>query len=69
MPDQYRQAFAALGANIADHVELRRVEPAAYRVFFGGGGGGGSHVDMLNDASAFAEQLDAIEPGAGAKLL
>ena len=46
-PDTYRRAFEAVGARLEDHVDVRRVEPAAYRVFFsppaaGGGGGSGS---------------------------
>jgi hypothetical protein len=30
------QAFAALGAKMEDHVEVKRVEPACYRAHFGG---------------------------------
>ncbi|GBF88243.1 phytoene dehydrogenase [Raphidocelis subcapitata] len=41
-PDVYRSAFEKLGSRLEDHVELRRVEPAAYRVFFGPSSSGGS---------------------------
>ena len=55
-------------------MELARVQPAAYRVWFGGGSGGGggqlgklgerNTLDLLNDEAAMAEQLEAVEPGA-----
>ena len=45
-----------------DHgIALARVEPAAYRVWFGDG----SRLDLLNDETAMAAQLEAEEPGAG----
>ena len=42
-------------------IRLQRVEPAAYRVWFGGGGGS---LDLLVDQAAMEAQLEAVEPGA-----
>ena len=56
------QAFQALGSSLEEHVTIKRVEPAAYRVWFGDG----THLDLLNDHDAMAEQLEGVEPGAGA---
>jgi len=83
-------------------VNIQRVEPAAYRVFFGppspssstGGGGssssssstgptgsntgeatsgsgtaGFSHLDLLYDIQKMAQQLEAIEQGAGTEFV
>lgn len=55
------QAFRALGTSLEQHVEIRRVEPAAYRVWFGDG----SHLDLLNNHDAMAQQLEGVEAGAG----
>ena len=74
-PDKYREAFDALGTSLEEQgVELARVQPAAYRVWFGGGSGGRggqlgklgerNTLDLLNDEAAMAEQLEAVEPGA-----
>lgn len=60
-PKTYKSTYAALGQNMAEHVPLRRVEPAAYRVHFERGG----HLDMLYDQQKMVEQLEAVEPGAG----
>lgn len=45
-----------------DHVQIQRVEPAAYRVFYEGG----AHLDLLYDVPGMMEQLEGIEIGAGA---
>lgn len=60
-PEKYREAFAALGSPIESHVEMKKIERAAYRVFFGDA----SSVDLLYDESAMADQLEEIETGAG----
>ena len=61
------QAFAGLGTSLEDAgVDIRRVGPAAYRVWFSGGGGEPSSLDLLNDAAAMAVQLEGVERGAGA---
>ncbi|GAB4816450.1 hypothetical protein N2152v2_003496 [Parachlorella kessleri] len=60
-PDKYKEAFQALGSRLEEHVTIKRVEPAAYRVWFGDG----THLDLLNDHDAMAEQLERVERGAG----
>ncbi|KAK9823667.1 hypothetical protein WJX72_004529 [[Myrmecia] bisecta] len=64
-PDKYREAFAALGSALEEHVDVQRVQPAAYRVFFGDN----SRLDLLYDVQAMMQQLEAFEAGAGAKYL
>lgn len=62
------QAFKALGENLHEHVDLRRVGPAAYRVHFEGSDDEAfSHLDLLNDVVAMRAQLDTVEPGAGGR--
>lgn len=60
-PNTYKSTYAALGQDMEDHVPLRRVEPAAYRVHFEKGG----YLDMLYDQQQMVAQLEAVEPGAG----
>eukprot|EP01023_Acetabularia_acetabulum_P048604 TRINITY_DN5143_c0_g2_i7.p1 TRINITY_DN5143_c0_g2~~TRINITY_DN5143_c0_g2_i7.p1 ORF type:complete len:201 (-),score=39.13 TRINITY_DN5143_c0_g2_i7:121-723(-) len=64
-PNTYKQTFELLGSKMEDHVKLQRVEPAAYRAFFGDG----THLELLYDINNMMEQLDAVEPGAGARYL
>lgn len=59
-PETYRQTFRALGSDISDHVDVRRVEPAAYRVFFGSDD---THLDLLYDVGRMMAQLETVEPG------
>jgi phytoene desaturase len=58
MPEVFAETYAALGENIEQHLELKRLNPT-YRVHF--------HDDTLLDLSADLEkmrsQLDRIEPG------
>jgi len=61
-PEKYREAFAALGARMEDHVTVARVEPTAMRVHFAEDW---STLDLLYDAEAMRRQLEAVEPGAG----
>lgn len=61
-PETYRQAYRRLGHELSDHLDLYRVEPAAYRIFFEGKG----HLDMLYDVQRMMQQLEGVEPGAGA---
>ena len=55
------QAFQSLGSCLGDHVEVQRVEPAAYRVVFGDS----SHLDLLYDVQQMMTQLEGVEKGAG----
>lgn len=67
MPEAYRQAFAALGTTLeGEGVQLARVQPQAYRLFYGADG---SRLDMLNDPGAMAAQLESEEAGAGSAFL
>ena len=45
-------------------MQLVRVEPAAYRVFFEGG----TQLDLLYDVTRMMEQLESLECGAGESL-
>lgn len=36
-PDEYRKTFEWLGSSLEQHVQLHKIEPAAYRVFFADG--------------------------------
>lgn len=65
-PDKYREAFAALGANMDDYVKLARVEPTAMRVHFAEDW---STLDLLSDKEAMVEQLEEVERGAGKQYL
>lgn len=67
-PDKYREAFQALGSTLEEHAEVRRVAPAAYRVFFEGQPAASS-LDLLNDPAQMAAQLEGVERGAGAAFL
>lgn len=63
MPDIISDAFAAVGASMADHLELMPVEPA-YRATFADG----SALDVHSDAAAMAtaiEDLAGPEQAAG----
>ena len=42
-------------------MQIQRVEPAAYRVFYDGG----THLDLLYDVPRMMEQLENMERGAG----
>jgi phytoene desaturase (3,4-didehydrolycopene-forming) len=70
-PDVYKETFAALGSDLDAVAPLRRVSPAAYRVFFAGGARDDDDGDNINnndlyDVQAMTAQLEALEPGAGA---
>eukprot|EP00897_Mesotaenium_endlicherianum_P000927 jgi/Mesen1/10835/ME000093S10359 len=72
MPQKYREAFAALGEDLDEHVQLARVEPAAYRVFFSDaaqpeGGRVQMHLDLLYDVEAMCRQLEAGSASAAGK--
>lgn len=56
------------GETLDDYVTLKRVEPAAYRVFFGEKEGPAS-LDLLYDVQAMCTQLEKVEVGASAAFL
>lgn len=63
--DARAQAFAALGAKMEDYVEVKRVQPAAYRAHFGDH----TSFDLTYDMEQLREQVDALEEGAGGKFI
>jgi phytoene dehydrogenase-like protein len=71
LPQVYRDTFSWLQSDIEEHVQLARVEPAAYRVWFADGYGHqgsetqGSTLDMFYDVQRMVQQLEEVEPGAG----
>lgn len=66
MPEVFEHTFALLGRRLADHVDLRRLDPA-YRLF-PEPGSGVEPFDVVADELANAATFDAIEPGAGAAI-
>eukprot|EP00775_Hariotina_reticulata_P005714 gene5714-5954_t len=76
-PNEYRQTFEYLGAQLEDYVQLVKVQPAAYRVFFAEGAlSSGSQsssrfssLDLLYDVQAMVQQLEHVEPGAGTQYI
>lgn len=63
-PQKYKEAFEALGGDIEDHVEVRRVDPA-YRAHYGDG----TSVDLLYDVEKMRAQVEELEPGAGGRFV
>ncbi|CAM9289030.1 unnamed protein product, partial [Heterosigma akashiwo] len=60
LPGVYREAFAALGARLEDHVaEIVRVDPC-YSIFFEEDG---DVVRLCGDSKMMEAQLEALEPG------
>lgn len=62
MPDIFERYFAQFGKKVEDYYTLRRLDPS-YRVYWDEG-----YTDMPADYKALQEVLEAIEPGAAAKL-
>jgi len=60
-PKTYMETFEHLGIDHGEFLELKRVVPAAYRVFFSDG----SAIDLLDDPEDMKKQLEDIEKGAG----
>lgn len=56
--DIYEDTFAALGSDLYDHIELRRVEPA-YAVFLSDD----TKVSLTADLHVMQKQLETIEEG------
>lgn len=66
MPEVFEHTFALLGRDLADHVELQRLDPA-YRLF-PEPGQGVDPFEVVADPVANAATFDALEPGAGAAI-
>ncbi len=59
MPDVFAETYSALGQDMRDHLDLRRIDPT-YRVHFHDG----SALNPSGDLQRMREQLDVMEPGA-----
>jgi phytoene desaturase len=64
MPEVFAETYAALGERMADHLDLRRVDPT-YRIRFDDG----QQLALTSDLNALETQLEAIEPGSFGGLL
>ena len=62
--DVYEDTFQALGSNLYNHVQLRRVEPA-YMCFLADN----SNVSLTADLHRMQEQLESLEEGSFSKYL
>ncbi len=65
MPDVFEEFFALLEENIEDHLKLKKLSPS-YRIFLQNDN---KHHDFFADRQKNKEVFDAIEPGAGDKLI
>ena len=64
LPDRYREQFTAVGKNLHDYMDIKRVDPA-YRAHFGDH----TSLDLLYDTERMRAQLDAVEEGAGGRYI
>ncbi len=64
MPEVFAETYAALGARMEDHLDLRRIDPT-YRIRFEDG----LQLALTSDLNAMQAQLDAVEPDAFGGLL
>jgi len=64
MPLLYEAEFAALGASMAEMLDLQRVDPTYHLVF-----DDGSQLALTSDMKSMQEQLEAFEPGSFLGLL
>ena len=59
MPEVFEETYAALGEQMADHLELKRIDPT-YKVHFDDG----LRLELTSDIGSMQRQLDAVEKGA-----
>jgi phytoene desaturase len=64
MPEVLHELWAAAGRRLEDDVELTRLDPY-YRVVFADGG----HLDLTGDLPRMVANVEALEPGGGARYL
>jgi phytoene desaturase len=64
MPEVFRELWAAADRRLDDDLELTRVDPY-YRVVFAEG----EHLDLTGDLPSMVRNVEAIEPGGGARVL
>lgn len=60
MPEVFEQFFASIGENIADHLELIKLEPS-YRIYFEDQ----THVDIRWDVEKDLPTIEMLEPWSG----
>jgi phytoene desaturase len=58
MPEVFEETFSALGENMKEWLDLRRVDPT-YRIRFGDG----TEIDLTANINHMQAQLEKIEPG------
>lgn len=63
MPDVYEELFRCAGARLEDYVDMVRMSPN-YRISFDDG----PSLTMTPDLEALSAEIEAIEPGSGARL-
>lgn len=56
MPEVWEETFAALGENMSDHLDLRRIDPT-YKVHFDDG----LQLELTSDIGKMQTQLEAVE--------
>lgn len=59
MPEVFEETYAALGERMADHLELKRIDPT-YKVHFDDG----LRLELTSNIGSMEAQLDRVEPGA-----
>jgi len=59
MPEVWEETFAALGENLDDYLDLRRIDPT-YKVHFEDG----LRIELTSDIGKMQEQLEAVEESA-----
>lgn len=68
LPQTYKETFSWLGSDISEWLQLKRVEPAAYRVWFADGHSSSqcsTSLDLFYDVQQMVAQLEQEEAGAG----
>jgi phytoene desaturase len=58
MPEVFEETYSALGENMSDQLDLRRIDPT-YRIRFGDD----TELALTSDLNVMQGQLEAIEPG------
>jgi phytoene desaturase len=64
MPEVFEETYTALGENMEDHLDLRRIDPT-YRIRFEDR----TELALTSDLNEMERQLEAIEPGSFGGLL